>query len=83
MVDRLLIIVACCVPASGLYLDYLQNRRFIHEILMLSRLVDTFFSRTSWTILLYPDLSRVFEACGFSAFIVGIMGLAVLAMLLR
>ncbi len=32
---------------------------------------------------LYPDLSRVFEACGFSAFIVGIMGLAVLAMLLR
>ena len=34
------------------------NKQYIHKILvgvMLSRLVDTFFSRTSWTMLLYAE----------------------------
>ena len=33
--------------------ETLRNR--IQEEVMLSRLVDTFFSRTSWTMLLYAE----------------------------
>lgn len=33
--------------------QYLKNQ--LPVILMLSRLVDTFFSRTSWTMLLYAE----------------------------
>ena len=32
-----------------------HNNRCANGTLMLSRLVDTFFSRTSWTMLLYAE----------------------------
>ena len=32
-----------------------QAVKLAKEIVMLSRLVDTFFSRTSWTMLLYAE----------------------------
>ena len=32
-----------------------QSAMTLNEELMLSRLVDTFFSRTSWTMLLYAE----------------------------
>ncbi len=38
--------------ARALYTE-LYKQPFHKENLMLSRLVDTFFSRTSWTMLLY------------------------------
>lgn len=32
-----------------------SNQKLLYDALMLSRLVDTFFSRTSWTMLLYAE----------------------------
>ena len=37
------------------YLEDYARRNGFGNILMLSRLVDTFFSRTSWTMLLYAE----------------------------
>lgn len=32
-----------------------ELKRILRDEMMLSRLVDTFFSRTSWTMLLYAE----------------------------
>lgn len=38
------------------YVHYIGTRKGVEKIdMMLSRLVDTFFSRTSWTMLLYAE----------------------------
>ena len=36
-------------------IDIGKNHHEASIVLMLSRLVDTFFSRTSWTMLLYAE----------------------------
>ena len=44
-------------PVLAYTIEIFQNNPQIDaiEVVMLSRLVDTFFSRTSWTMLLYAE----------------------------
>ena len=42
------------IEGYELYEEMLHDYKH-YEVMMLSRLVDTFFSRTSWTMLLYAE----------------------------